>query len=94
MYLVVNRAFQRQGYGKDAAVELFSDPINIPKNEIMTVTQAIRHEGMQKGIQQGMQQKKIHIAKNMSSKGFTPSLIQELSGISTEELRQLKKVYN
>ena len=51
-------------------------------------------KGMQQGIQQGMQQKKIHIAKNMFSRGFTPSLIQELSGISTEELRQLKKEYS
>ena len=89
VYLVVNRAFQQQGYGKEAAAELFSELINIPKNEIMTVTQAIRHEGMQ----QGMQQEKIYIAKNMFSRGFTPNLIQELSGISAEELRQLEKEY-
>ena len=60
----------------------------------MTVTQAIRQEGMQRGIQKGMQQKKIHIAKNMFSRGLTPSLIQELSGISAEELGQLEKEHS
>jgi predicted transposase YdaD len=38
-----------------------------------------------------MQQEKLHIAKNMLSKGFAANLIRELAGISEEELRQLEK---
>ena len=81
VYLVVNRLFIQQGYGKEAAAELFSGLMGISKTEIMTVTQVIRQEGiqqgmrkgMQKGIQQGVQQgmqrgmhtKSLEIAKNM-----------------------------
>ena len=50
--------------------------------------------GMQQGMQQGMQEEKLHIAKNMLSKGFASNLIQELSGISEEEFRQLEKTYS
>jgi predicted transposase YdaD len=69
------------------------------KTEIMTsIAQAIGQEyekkGRQQGMQQGMQEEKLHIAKNMLSKGFASNLIQELSGISEEEFRQLEKTYS
>jgi predicted transposase/invertase (TIGR01784 family) len=51
-------------------------------------------QGMQQGMQEGMQEEKLHIAKNMLSKGFASNLIQELSGISEEEFRQLEKTYS
>jgi predicted transposase YdaD len=40
-----------------------------------------------------MRAEKLHIAKNMLSKGFAANLIQELAGISEEEFRQLEKTY-
>ena len=73
----------------------------------MTVTQAIRQEGRQRGRREGRregrqegrregrregrQERNWEIADSMLSKGFAPSLIQELSGVSAQELRQLEK---
>ena len=53
----------------------------------MTAAQQLRQEGETKGMQEGMQEEKLHIAKNMLSKGFTANLIRELAGISEEEFR-------
>jgi predicted transposase/invertase (TIGR01784 family) len=63
------------------------------KEDIMTAAQQLRQEGETKGMQEGMQEEKLHIAKNMLSKGFTANLIRELAGISEEEFRQLEKTY-
>ena len=58
------------------------------KEELMTtIAQAIGQEYMQ----QGMQQEKLHIARNMLSEGFASNVIRKLAGLSAEELRQLEK---
>jgi predicted transposase/invertase (TIGR01784 family) len=64
------------------------------KEDIMTAAQQLRQEGAIKGIQQGMQQEKLHIAKNMLSEGLATNLIKKLAGISEEEFRQLEKTYS
>ena len=52
-----------------------------------TIAQAIGQEYMQ----QGMQQEKLHIARNMLSEGFAANLVQKLAGLSVEELKKLQE---
>ena len=52
-----------------------------------TIAQSIGQEYMQ----QGMQQEKLLIAKNMLSEGFATNLIQKLAGLSVEELKKLQE---
>jgi predicted transposase YdaD len=53
----------------------------------------LERKDVQKGRQEGRQQEKLDIARNMLSKGFSANLIQELVSISEEEFRQLEKTY-
>jgi predicted transposase/invertase (TIGR01784 family) len=46
---------------------------------------------LQEGIEQGMQQEKAEIAKNMLNKGYQTDAIRELIGLSQEELEKLQK---
>ena len=63
------------------------------KIEIMTsIAQAIGQEYEQKGIQKGMQQEKLHIAKNMLSKlHLDIKAVKEATGLSEEELMKLQE---
>jgi predicted transposase YdaD len=79
--------------GAEELVQAIGDIIPQRKEDIMTAAQQLEERGELRGRQQGIQQEKLHIAKNMLSKGFAANLIQELAGISAEELRQLEKTY-
>ena len=52
----------------------------------MTYAQQLRQEG----IQQGMQQEKLEIAKEMLRKGYSSDAVKELTGLSRKELNNLK----
>ena len=56
----------------------------------MTVTQAIRQEGLQQGMQQGEQNKALGIARTMLSKGYDPNEVKTLTGISQEAISKIK----
>jgi predicted transposase/invertase (TIGR01784 family) len=60
----------------------------------MTAARQLEIKGEKRGMQQGMQQEKLHIAKNMLSEGLAANLIQKLAGISEEQFRQLEKTYS
>ena len=47
-------------------------------------------QGMQRGMQQGMHTKSLEIAKNMLYQGFAFNTIQEIAGISADELKQIE----
>ena len=53
------------------------------RGEAMTLAQAFRQEGMQ----QGMQQEKYAIAKNLMAKGLSKNLIADATGLSVDEIR-------
>jgi predicted transposase YdaD len=85
----LGKCIDREKYSLEDLVTLIANSKK-EKEEIMTtIAQAIGQEYMQ----QGMQQEKLSIAKNMLSKGLAANLIQELAGISAEELSQLEKDY-
>ena len=52
----------------------------------MTVTQAIRQEGMQ----QGEQNKALGIVRTMLTKGYDPNEVKTLTGISQEAISKIK----
>ena len=47
-------------------------------------------EGEKKGLKKGLKEKSIEIAKNMLKKGLDINLISELSGLTIEEINELK----
>ena len=57
------------------------------KEDIMTAAQQLQKEG----LQQGMQQEKLSIAKQMLAKGLDRQLIGEMTGLSEEKIKQLTK---
>ena len=90
VYLVTDYALQQQGYETEAAASLFAEKLNLSKTkeDIMNVTQAIKQEGRQEGIQQ----EKLHIAQNMLSKlHLDIKAVKEATGLSEEELMKLQE---
>jgi predicted transposase/invertase (TIGR01784 family) len=58
------------------------------KEDIMTAAQQLE----QRGMQQGMQQEKLHIAKNMLSKlHLDMQTVAQATGLSEEELMKLQQ---
>jgi predicted transposase/invertase (TIGR01784 family) len=50
-----------------------------------------KKEGLIKGIKEGRQSEKLAIAKNMLKKGFDINSIEEITGISRENIEKLSK---
>ena len=48
-----------------------------------------RAEGIQIGIEQGREEEKRQIVRNMLAKGFDPDLVAEIVGLTAEEVREV-----
>ena len=101
VYLVTDYALQQQGYDPEAAASLFAEKLNLSKTkeDIMTVTQAIkqeaRQEGMQQGMQKGIQRRNLEIARNMLYKlHLDIKAVKEATGLSEEVLMKLQEEAN
>ena len=57
----------------------------------MTLLQAERQEGIEQGMQKGMEQEKAVIARNLLSKSIDDQIIIESTGLSKSQLSALKK---
>ena len=66
-----------------ATFEKISDKL---KETMLTTAQQIRKEGMQ----QGMQEEKLVIARTMLTKGYDPNEVKTLTGISQEAISKIK----
>jgi len=51
-----------------------------------------RREGHSEGITEGLSKGKIEIAINALAEGFTPEIIQKITGLSEETIKELKKL--
>ena len=60
------------------------------KNSIDTAKQEGLAEGMELGMEKGMNQKALDIARKMLSKGMEDATIMEITGLTREQLMQLK----
>ena len=47
-------------------------------------------EGMEKGMKQGMEQRSLEIARKMLAKGMDAASVMEITGLSAEQMQQLK----
>ena len=97
VYLVAQRILTTLGYGEAAAADLFSKRLNLSKSkeEIMTITQAIRQEGRQEGMQEGMQEgrqaEKLVIARNLLRKNMDVCFITETTGLDKTTITKLEE---
>lgn len=67
----------------------FLNFISVEKDNMM-IENSIRDEGIRKGLEQGTEQSKNEIAKNMLKENMDISLISKLTGLSNEQINELK----
>lgn len=82
---------------KPAFIDLLSSHTGEARREVMTMAEWYRQReqeqfsvGMQQGVQQGMQQEKHVIAKNLLIKGIAAQIITETTGLSLKEINKIK----
>ena len=67
----------------------FLNFISVEKDNMM-IENSIRDEGIRKGLERGTEQSKNEIAKNMLKENMDISLISKLTGLSNEQINNLK----
>ena len=60
------------------------------KNSVDTAKREGIAEGMEKGMKQGMEQRSLEIARKMLAKGMDAASVMEITGLSAEQMQQLK----
>ena len=60
------------------------------KNSVDTAKRQGIAEGMEKGMKQGMEQRSLEIARKMLAKGMDAASVMEITGLSAEQMQQLK----
>ena len=60
------------------------------KNSVDTAKREGIAEGMEKGMKQGMEQRSFEIARKMLAKGMDAASVMEITGLSAEQMQQLK----
>ena len=71
---------------------MIDERIRIQENYDMTLETAIdeaREEGLERGLEQGLEQGRKQLVCEMFSRGMTPDLISEMTGLSLEEIETL-----
>lgn len=60
------------------------------KNSVDTAKREGIAEGMEKGMKQGMEKRSLEIARKMLAKGMDAASVMEITGLSAEQMQQLK----
>lgn len=60
------------------------------KNSVDTAKREGIAEGMEKGMKQGLEQRSLEIARKMLAKGMDAASVMEITGLSAEQMQQLK----
>ncbi|WP_399555480.1 transposase [uncultured Streptococcus sp.] len=71
---------------------MIDERIRIQENYDMTMETAIdeaREEGLEQGLTQGVAQGRKQLVCEMISRGMTPELISDMTGLSIEEIETL-----
>ena len=71
---------------------MIDERIRIQENYDMTLETAIdeaREEGLVQGLEQGLEQGRKQLVCEMVSRGMTPELISDMTGLSLEEIESL-----
>lgn len=79
---------------------MIDERIRIQENYDMTLETAIdeareeglvqgMEQGLEKGLEQGRNEERLQLIRKMVSRGMTPELISEMTGLSLEEIESL-----
>ena len=71
---------------------MIDERIRIQENYDMTLETAIdeaREEGLVQGLEQGLEQGRKQLVCEMISRGMSPDLISDMTGLSIEEIETL-----
>ena len=71
---------------------MIDERIRIQENYDMTMETAIdeaREEGLEQGLERGRNEERLQLIREMVSRGMTPELISEMTGLSIEEIETL-----
>jgi len=71
---------------------MIDERIRIQENYDMTMETAIdeaREEGLEQGLTQGVAQGRKQLVCEMISRGMSPNLISEMTGLSIEEIKSM-----
>lgn len=79
---------------------MIDERIRIQENYDMTMETAIDEareeglvqgleQGLEKGLEQGRNEERLQLIRKMVSRGMTPDLISEMTGLSIEEIETL-----
>ena len=67
---------------------MIDDRIRIQENYDMTLETAI-DEAREEGLEQGRNEERLQLIRKMVSRGMTPELISDMTGLSLEEIETL-----
>ena len=67
---------------------MIGERIRIQENYDMTLETAI-DEAREEGLEQGRNEERLQLIRKMVSRGMTPDLISEMTGLSLEEIETL-----
>ena len=71
---------------------MIDERIRIQENYDMTLETAIdeaREEGLVQGLEQGRNEERLQLIRKMISRGMSPELISEMTGLSLEVIETL-----
>ena len=81
----------------DEDIDQINNPLKV-KEDIMHLAERIEQNNLrrieqvrQEGIEQGMQRKAQETARNMLAKGSSEEFVRDVTGLSEEEIRNLKQ---
>ena len=57
----------------------------------VSVERTLLDDRYQKGIEEGMSQRSLEIARKMLAKGMDEAMVMEITGVSTEQIKLLKE---
>ncbi len=67
---------------------MIDERIRIQENYDMTMETAI-DEAREEGLEQGRNEERLQLIRKMVSRGMTPDLVSEMTGLSIEEIETL-----
>ena len=74
--------------------EAITELKTVNEEKLMTLVEHLKPEiykrGLEQGVAQGAEKSKVEIASNMLEKGFDPQLVSSITGLSQEEVLQLR----
>ena len=81
---------EERKYQVEAIITLLSDASPEHKEQVMTVADQLRQQGMIQGVEKGMEKGIATVARNMIAKGLDEALVVETTGLTKAQLEAIK----